>query len=163
MAESNCYAKGIYGFNSAIGPSDIMNVEGFLHHLLKTPRSSMKCCSQTMAHLFVSICALLHAFVHWENVPLYIALIRYFCLSDIDAICRLQYLTVIRSSDIIIVIPWNLPTTGPSAHHILSCFHLVVPPLWKTANSISDSLQLTVLTSHLHLSPRPFDLYHPCD
>jgi len=26
MAESNCYAKGVYGFHSAIGPSDIMNV-----------------------------------------------------------------------------------------------------------------------------------------
>jgi hypothetical protein len=29
MAESNCYAKGVYGFNSATGPSDIMNVEVF--------------------------------------------------------------------------------------------------------------------------------------
>ena len=55
MAESNCYAKDVYGFNSAIGPSDIMNVVVSLHNLLKTPRPSIECCSQTMAHLFIRI------------------------------------------------------------------------------------------------------------
>ena len=51
MAESNCYAKGVYGFNSAIGPSDIMNVVVFLHRHLKTPRPSIECYNQTMSHL----------------------------------------------------------------------------------------------------------------